>query len=133
MSTETNKALTRRYALEPWVHGKLETYDELCGPKFVLHAPDGSTQNLQDIKNAVTDFRRAMPDIQVTIHEMVAEGDLVIYRWTMAGTHTGEFQGIKPTSKKTISHGITILRFADGKVVEDRFDSGGPSFKEQVS
>ena len=133
MSTETNKALARRYTLEPWVHGKLETFDELCGRKFVHHSPDGSTDDAQGLKSAVTKYRRAMPDLNLTIHEIVAEGDLVIYRWTMAGTHLGELEGIKPTGKKASFHGITILRFADGKVVEDRYYLGGPSFKEQVS
>ena len=133
MSTETNKALARRYTLEPWVHGKLETFDELCGLKFVHYSPDGSTRDAKSFKSAVADWRRAMPDLNLTIHEIVAEGDLVIYRWSQTGTHLGELEGIKPTGKKVSSHGITILRFADGKVVEDRYDSGGPSFKEQVS
>ena len=133
MSTETNKVLTRRYVIEPWAQGKLETFDELCAPNFVLHLPDGSTGSAQDLKNGVSHFRQGMPDLQSTIYEIVAEGDLVIYRWSMVGTHKGEFEGIKPTGKKVVSTGITILRFANGKVVDDRFESGSPSFQAQVS
>ena len=133
MSTETNKALTRRYIIEPWTQGKLETFDELCAPNFVLHAPDGSTGTKQGLKDAVTATRTGMPDVQATIFEMVAEGDLVIYRWTMTGTHQGEIEGIKPTGRKVVANGITILRFANGKIVDDRFESGTPSFKTQIS
>ncbi|MGH3165864.1 MAG: ester cyclase, partial [Trebonia sp.] len=45
-------------------------------------------------------------------------GDLVVHHWTMAGTHDGDFQGIPPTGKTLTWTGITIVRIADGKIVE---------------
>jgi predicted ester cyclase len=127
MSTEANKAITKRYATEPWVQGKLEIFDELCAPNFVLHGPDGNPYSLQDLKNAVITTRTALPDLQVTIHEIVAEDDLVIYRWAMTGTYQAAVNG-----KPFVSTGITILRFANELVVEDRFESGSPSLEQQI-
>ena len=50
---------------------------------------------------------------------MVAEGDKVAYRWTLTGTHKGEFEGIPPTNKKVTVWAISISRIAGGKIVED--------------
>jgi predicted ester cyclase len=63
---------------------------------------------------------------------MVAEGDWVAYRWTMSGTHKGEYEGIAPTGKPVKFTGITMLRFSKGKIVEDIYEIGSREFKEQV-
>ena len=73
------------------------------------------------------EFRSAFPDFHVTIEDQIAEGDRVATRWTMRGTHEGEFRGISPTGKQITVTGIGIFRFSDGKVVEswDNFDQLG--------
>jgi predicted ester cyclase len=49
---------------------------------------------------------------------MIAEGDKVVTRFTMRGTHQGEFMGIAPTGRRVEMTGIDIIRFSDGKMVE---------------
>jgi predicted ester cyclase len=49
---------------------------------------------------------------------MIAEGDKVAIRWAARGTHQGELLGIQPTGKQATWTGISIYRFADGKIVE---------------
>ena len=50
--------------------------------------------------------------------EQIAEGDLVVTRWTAMGTNDGELMGMSPTGKSVKIEGIGVDRIADGKVVE---------------
>ena len=68
-----------------------------------------------------------MPDLHVTLDDLIAEGDQVVTRWTMTGTQRGEFMGIPPTGKPVTVTGISIVRYAGGKQVEawNEWDGGG--------
>ena len=129
MSIEQNKAFVQRYVEEPWNKGNVDALDELCAPNFHLEGFGG----VEAFKEAIRGFRKSFPDLHFTVEEIIAEGDKVAYRWTARGTHQGEYQGIAPTGKTVTSTGITIIRIVDGKVVEDRFESGGPSIEEQLA
>jgi predicted ester cyclase len=129
MSVEENKALVQRYVEEPWNKGNVDVLDEMCAPNFHLEGLGG----VAEFKAAITAFRKSFPDLHFTVEEIIAEGDKVAYRWSSQGTHQGEFEGIAPTGKTVTSTGITILRIVDGKVVDDRFESSGPSIEEQLA
>jgi steroid delta-isomerase-like uncharacterized protein len=129
MSVEENKAFVQRYVDEPWNKGNVDALDEMCAPNFHLEGLGG----VEAFKAVVTAFRTSFPDLNFTVEEIIAEGDKVAYRWTSRGTHQGEYEGIAPTGKTVTSTGITIIRIVDGKVVEDRFESGGPSIEEQLA
>ena len=129
MLIEENKAIVRRYLDEPWNKGNLAILDELCAPGFRVNGVGG----LIELKCAIFEARRAFPDMHDTLEEIIAEGDKVVFRWTITGTHQGVYEGVAPTEKPIKFTGITIVRLADGRIVEDRFEGGSPSFKEQVS
>jgi steroid delta-isomerase-like uncharacterized protein len=129
MSVEENKAFVYRYVEEPWNKGNVAALDELCAPNFQLEGLGG----VEAFKAVITAFRTGFPDIHFTVEDIIAEGDKVAYRWTAHGTHQGDYEGIAPTGKTVTSTGITIIRLADGQVVEDRFESGGPGIKEQLT
>lgn len=63
---------------------------------------------------------RAFPDIRVTVEDMIAEGDRVVFRNTVTGTHLGEYRGLPPTGRSVSYDEIFIVRFAHGRVVEVR-------------
>jgi predicted ester cyclase len=63
-------------------------------------------------------FRSAFPDAGLEIEEMLAEGDLVAFRFTMSGTHQGPFQGIEPTGAKISVPGLDLVRLRDGLLTE---------------
>jgi steroid delta-isomerase-like uncharacterized protein len=128
MSVEANKAFVKRYVEEPWNKGNVDVLDEMCAPSFHLEGLGG----VEEFKAVITAIRTSFPDLHFTVEEIIAEGDKVAYRWTARGTHQGEYEGIAPTGKIITQTGITIIRLADGKVVEDRFESGGPTIKEQL-
>ena len=70
------------------------------------------------MKSFAAEFRRAFPDFHDSIDIQVAEGDLVVTRFTSTGTHRGTFMGVEPTNKKLVWTGITIDRISGGKIVE---------------
>lgn len=126
--SEENKAIFRRYVEEVGNEGNLDLVDEIFSD-YASHQPDGSVleRGPEDVKRFMGEFRSAFPDFHTTIEDQIAEDDKVVTRWTMRGTHEGEFRGIAPTGKQISVTGIGIFRFSDGKVVEswDNFDQLG--------
>ncbi len=120
MSTEGNKAILRRVYEELHGKGNWAAVDELVGANFVDHNPPAPDfpSGPEGIKQTLGMFRSALPDMHVTIHDQIAEGDKVVSRITMSGTHRGELMGIAPTGKRIALGDIDIIRFADGKIVE---------------
>ena len=118
--SEDNKAAARRVVEEGFNQGNLDVIEEVVGEGFVGHDPvdPEDTVGIEGIKTRVEIYRGAFPDLEVSIQEIVAEGDLVATRWIARGTHEGELMGIAPTGRATEGHGMTIDRFEDGKLVE---------------
>ena len=117
--SESNKTLLRRDAEEVWNQGNLDAVDELFATDVILHeAPPGVSPGAKGVKQLIAGYRAALPDFHLTIEDLIAEGDRVVNRWSMTGTHKGELMGIPPTGKKVTSTGISIVRIADGKIAE---------------
>ncbi len=118
--SENNKAVVRRLLEEVWNKGNLSLVDELFTPNFEFH--DASTPDLgrgpESERKRVTLYRNAFPDLRITIEDMIAEGETVVTRWTCRGTHKGDLSGIAPTGKQITISGITVGRFANGKIAQ---------------
>ena len=120
MSTDKNKIIMQRYFEQAWNLGNLAVLDELVAPNYINHNPamPGLPPGPAGLKPIFTAFRQAFPDIYFTIEDQIAEGDLVVTRWTMRGTQQGELMGVPPTGKQVSVTGIETERLADGKIVE---------------
>lgn len=118
MSTEENKAIVRRLIEEAYNKGNLAVVDEYTSADFVHHAAAQEFKGPEGVKQLVTTLRTAFPDMHQTIEQMVAEGDIVVHRFTMTGTFTGELSGIAPTGKKFTVAMAGFTRLAGGKQVE---------------
>ena len=117
--SEQNKALMRCFYDEVFNKGNLGTVNELCAPNFVDHtSPPGADPGAEGVKQIIGMYRSAFPDIRVTVEEMVAEGDTVVSRTTMRGTHAGDLMGIPPTGKQVTMRGLDLVRIAGGKATE---------------
>lgn len=93
--------------------------DEFFATEFVAHGPSvGIRPDVTGTKQWTAAIMKAFPDYYVTVEDQFSEGDKVVTRWTARGTHKGEFQGIRPTGKRLTVTGITISRYAGGKIVE---------------
>ena len=88
-----NRLIGRRVLLELWGQGKLEIADELYAPNYVDHVvrgpESGQVRGPEGIKQAVTLFRSAFPNLTYFVHEEIAEGDLVMTRFSARGTQKG--------------------------------------------
>jgi predicted ester cyclase len=125
MSVEGNKATVRRFMEESFGEGKPELVDDLLDSDFVRYDPyikAGEVRGTQTVKDNIVWFRNAFPDLSCTIEEQVAEGDKVVSRWTLRGTHRGEFFGVAGTGNRVEFTDIQIDRFDEesGKIVEER-------------
>ena len=117
--SEENKALTRRFYEEIFNKGNLDAIDQLCSPDFVIHTPPpGMDPSSEGLKQMLDIFRQAFSDMNVTVDEMVAEGDTVVSRTSMRGTHTGDMMGIAPTGKQFSIRGMDLIHIVDGKATE---------------
>jgi predicted ester cyclase len=120
---EANKAVVERLfnddLNEPDGPTAARVADQIIAPDFVDHTnPPELKHGLESHKTIVALFRSSFPDMHWTVEDVVAEGDRVVARTTMRGTHRGEFFGLAPTGRPVVYPGIHVLRLADGKVAE---------------
>jgi steroid delta-isomerase-like uncharacterized protein len=118
--SEHNKAIVRRLVEELWNKGNLSVADELFAPNYEHH--DASTLDFgrgpESEKKRATLYRTAFPDVRLMIEDIIAEGEIVMTRWSCRGTHKGDLSGIAPTGKQITISGVTIARLANGKMAE---------------
>jgi predicted ester cyclase len=116
---EKNEALVRWWWEEVWVKGNVAATDEFMAPNYVDHPGlPGIPPGPEGMKQALTYYHRAFPDVKGTIDDIFAGGDRVAVRWSARGTHQGEWLGVPPTGQHSTLSGITIYRIAEGKAVE---------------
>ncbi|HET8772843.1 MAG TPA: ester cyclase [Thermoanaerobaculia bacterium] len=126
MPAETNKLLVRRLVDEAQCRGNLEVVDELLAEDFVDHSPfPGLPPTRDGVKMLFGYLRSVFPDLQVNIHEQIADDEKVVTRKTFAGTHQAEFMGAPPSGRPVSFEVIDILTVRDGRIREHRvvFDS----------
>lgn len=113
------KEMAQRWYSEVMSEGKTEVIDELCAPNFLDHDPlPGTTADLAGLKDFVAQIRTAFPDMQVTVEDMIAEGDRLAVRSTMRGTHEGDFMGIPGSGKKVEVSNYDFVRFENDQAAE---------------
>jgi steroid delta-isomerase-like uncharacterized protein len=130
MSVEENKAIARR-VYEIICTGDFERAEEIVD----RNAPDNEaipnmdpdTKLIDTFKETFSEAREAFPDMQVTVEDLIAEGERVAARVTMRGTYRGEFQGITPTGKRVEVSAIDVFRIANSKIVEHWGHSDDPA------
>ena len=116
--TAANKALVRRFYKEVYVDWNMALVDQVVSPGFTSHDwPEGST-GPQAFRDYYAAIRTAVPDATYEVDDLIAEGDRVVVRWRLLGTHEGEFGGIAPSGRAITLDGIAIYRVAHGKLME---------------
>ena len=112
-----NKTLVRHYIERVWDQHDYTAIDENIRSDYIQHSrnvPPGR----EGVKSFFKMIEGAFSDVKFTIEDMNAQGDKVVWRWTIQGKHTGIFQGLQPTGKDFAFSGISILRLEDGKFAE---------------
>jgi len=104
-----------------WSRGDYDAIDALVAPRYTLHSDPGDPWEGESLdRNAyrlrVQYSRRAFPDLEFRIHEIVAAGDRVAVRWSAEGTHTGALRDIPATGKAVRFTGQTFYELQDARV-----------------
>jgi steroid delta-isomerase-like uncharacterized protein len=125
--SDQNKSIVRRASDECFNKGNMGIIDELVATDYIWHGPGQEVSGQEGIKQLTGMIRQGFPDLKFSIENQTAEGDKVAIRWTMQGTHKGEFFGVQPTGKMATFTGIVISRIASGKIAEEweNFDHYG--------
>ena len=133
---EQRKADIKRVVEEVYNKGNLDVMDEFQATNVVSHRrpPFPDIEGLEAVKQTIRDFRSAFPDLQLTIDEIIVEGDRAALRWTLRGTHTGKssVMPVPPTGKQVTVVGCTIERWVGGKMVEQWMYSDNLGMMQQL-
>jgi steroid delta-isomerase-like uncharacterized protein len=93
--------------------------DAFVAPNIIDHSlPPGAPGEIEGVRQTITMFLTAFPDLNLTLEDIIAEGDKVVVRWTMRGTHQGASLGMPPTGKQFTLPGISLLRLDGGMAAE---------------
>jgi len=115
---EANKAIIRRYR-QAHNQNDMAALDEIVAADIISHShlpnvPAGREGGKMVHQGSIAAF----PDGKTTTDDLIAEGDKVVERFTLVGTHKGDFMGIPATGKPIKVTGMSIFRIANGKIVE---------------
>ena len=120
MAVTEDMATIRRF-WEGFNSHNLDIWDEVCAPGFINHDPGLPTPDadLATIKQTIANLMfGAFPDLQAIEQDLFADGDKVVTRRILRGTHRGEFMGIAPTGKEVSAGGVWLSHLSDGKIKE---------------
>jgi predicted ester cyclase len=134
MTPEENKAIVRRFYDEVMGQGRVEVLDEIMDADFVDHgeALFGSPQGRETLRQGIVAAQGILPNLNVHLEDVIAEGDIVGVRGTMRCTHAGTFLGVPGTGHELSWKGLAIFRVVNGKITERWFNSDSVSILRQL-
>ncbi len=128
MSTDVSRALVHRYYDEFFsAPDNLDIADEIFTPDIVFHnpiSPDG-IHGIEEYKQFALRWYRGFPDRKFTVDDDIVEGNRIAAKFTITGTHLGEFGGHEPTGNPITVRGMNIFIIENQRIkdVEAFFDS----------
>ena len=127
VSDGKNRATAMRWMEEVWNQRREEVVDELMHVDAVGHMEGGDVHGPAGFKAARAAFLEALPDLEITVEGCVEEGDQVVLRWRVNGTHRGSGLGIPPSGQRVEARGMSWFVLRDGRMAEgwDSWDQTG--------
>jgi steroid delta-isomerase-like uncharacterized protein len=108
----------KRVFLEKMAAGRFDKLDEIYGPGFVAHGAQADYTLEQDNESG-KEWRKAAPDLQVSVKRTVADADFVAVHWNAKGTNSVAAAGLPGKGGKVDIDGMTFFRFSKGRIVEE--------------
>ena len=126
-------ALARRWFEEVWNNRRESTIDEFLNEDSVCHADQGDLRGIECFRlQQYRPFIGAMPNLRITIEDVLESGPQAVVRWSARGTHSGPDLGFPPTGKTVTMHGMTRMRFENERLVEGWQVSNIPEVLESL-
>jgi steroid delta-isomerase-like uncharacterized protein len=117
---EENKAIARKWFEEVINKRNLDAIAEFYSADYVHYGPESAEiRDLEKVRAFAASILAASDDRHAVVELQIAEGDLVVTRFTSSGSHTGTFRGVEPTGEIWTTEGIVISRIKNGKITED--------------
>jgi steroid delta-isomerase-like uncharacterized protein len=115
-----NKQLVEAFIQELFTKGNLDAVDRYVDSDFINHDPPfpGAPDGREGMRQAGAMFRQALPDWHSDVEQLIAEGDIVVERFTASGTHRGDLMGVPPTGQVVVLKGIQMFRIENDKIIE---------------
>lgn len=119
-SPSKNGALLKRFYKEVYEDWNMEMVDEVLSAEFFSHDWPEGQKGPEAFRNYYAALKKAVPDARYKVQDLIADGDRVVVRWEMHGTHKGSFPGIDiaPTGQTITLKGIALYRIEKGKLME---------------
>jgi steroid delta-isomerase-like uncharacterized protein len=115
--SQENEAIVRRLIEEGWNRGNLAVVDDCLAASYTQEGPLETVRGPEGERAMITKYRNAFPDCHIQIDEMFSAEDRVVMRFTYAGTHRGDLEGIAPTGRSVQGKGIDVVHLLDGRIV----------------
>lgn len=123
MSQEENKAIGHS-SMDLITEKNFAAIDQIYAPTYVRHDPDSpQVRSREDYRQYLAGLCTIFPDLHFTVEDLIAEGDQVVCRFSVRGTHSKPWRGLPATGKEVTITGINISRIVDGQIVEDWFNT----------
>jgi predicted ester cyclase len=117
---QRNKAIVRRFLQNVFNRQDPAAAADTCHREFAWHGGSlGESRGLGPFQEVLSALFFAFPDLQVEVLDAIAEGDRVVVRYALSGTHRGEFRGIEPTGRRIMGGGTSTYRMEDSRIVEE--------------
>lgn len=126
---ETNKEVVRRVYADVLNTGDFDRLERFVSADY---AGGSAERGPAAFAEPIRELRRAFPDIQWTLEDLVAEGDRVTARWTWRGTHSQPFRNFPPSHKQVTSHGMAIFQLANDGIVRSWIETDRLGFFQQI-
>lgn len=121
MTAEQNKAVLRRFFDEAWHRKRASIAHELFAPQYVLHDPGNLwiSPGAAGVREMIEAYNNAFPDASFAIELQIAEGDVVVTRWSVHSTHRGDLLDVHATNRESTTSGILFSHLRDGLIAEE--------------
>lgn len=113
-----NKEIVRRFEMA-FAANDTAVIDELCHPEVIDHNPlPDQKPGVEGFKDTIAFYKHTFPDSQVSLAQVIGDGDYVATLWTVTGTHQAEFFGVPATGRKVSVEGMNFYRLSDGRITD---------------
>ena len=118
MSREAGETI-RFFIEEVFNKGNFSILEEVIHPEYRYSSPEGQLEGIDQLRDLIQGFRQGFPDLNLSIDDLFVAENKVCTRFTLTGTHQGEYMGISATEKAIKVTGVVISRLTDGKIIEE--------------
>jgi len=116
----TPRAMVEHLTDEVWNEARYGELKRLVARNFALR--DATTgrniAGIEGLEEFISNLRSSFPNMQMATEEIIAESSSIVQRWTIQGTHMGEYLGIRPTNKQIVVRGVSVFRIRNGMITD---------------